>query len=442
MRKKKRLKGLLIVIVIIAALIGVGALGNYLCNLSLRKYIRSFAPVTYREDRLVPSMEGEYVSLVSDRDIEVMHITDIHIGGGFWSYKNDKKTIYELITMLQNEVPDFVVLGGDNTYAVPGIGYNGGFTFNNKMPARTLLEVFEHEGVYMTTVFGNHDTEPFDCASRKELSQLYMDEKYKYCVYKSNFTDLDADTIPSESNQCIIVRNKDGKINHLLILIDTNSYVDDRFMSSVLWKYDVVHDAQVMWAKGVIEELSKSEGLPQGEYLKSIVIGHIPIGEYRTAHDELFDITKSEDGKIVSFTRKPDTDTTKLIQGEWGEAGICIGGYKSTEIAPDDKDRLFEVLHDEMGSMEMMLCGHDHMNTAVVEYKGAILAYGMSMDNEAYGTQIKRFGKQRGANILSFAKDGSFRLTQANAYTDLGVDPNKFVNVDLEGELYPNDARK
>ena len=64
--------------------------------------------------------------------------------------------------MLQKEKPDLVILDGDNTFAVPGPVYNGGVTLNNYMAARDVIQIFNHEGVDFSTVFGNHDTEVFD----------------------------------------------------------------------------------------------------------------------------------------------------------------------------------------------------------------------------------------------------------------------------------------
>ncbi|MBP5157080.1 MAG: metallophosphoesterase, partial [Treponema sp.] len=87
--------------------------------------IKTFAPVEYSGDRIVPVEENGYITITTDNDLRIMHITDVQLGGGFWTYKNDKKTIYEVITMLQKEKPDIVICGGDNTYCLIPPGYNG-----------------------------------------------------------------------------------------------------------------------------------------------------------------------------------------------------------------------------------------------------------------------------------------------------------------------------
>ncbi|MBP5453100.1 MAG: metallophosphoesterase, partial [Lachnospiraceae bacterium] len=209
---KKGLKVLLIILGVFAFLYLAGCIANIICNANLRKYIKSFEPVSYSSDRVVPVKEDDHYSITVDGDLKIMQLTDIHIGGGFWTYKNDKKTIYEVITMLQKEAPDITVLTGDNTYCLPGFGYNGGFTANNIMVAKTLITIFDHEGVYFTTVFGNHDTEALDSAGRARVGALYESDLSKYCFFESEYSDPDAKTVPSVTNQIIKLKDKAGNV--------------------------------------------------------------------------------------------------------------------------------------------------------------------------------------------------------------------------------------
>ena len=438
---KKFLKGIGIFVATIALVYLIVFVVNLIVASTLRTYIDTFDPVDYSDNRIVPVKESDHYSITSDGDIKIMHITDIHIGGGFWSYKNDKKSIYEMISMMQVEKPDLVILGGDNTYCVPGPLYNGGFTFNNGNTAKTVLHIFEHEKVYFSTVFGNHDTESMDYYSRSAVGKIYMRPEYEYCIFEQEFEDTSCPTIPSVTNQLIKLKNSDGSIRKLLILIDTNAYKSESFMDSVKWNYDIIHDEQIEWAKNEIIRLSEEEGLPKGTYLKSLLIGHIPIGEYRTAHDILIDTKLDADGNILSFERKPDQEDVYLVDGVWGEKDICIGGYKDDDKTPNEKDNLFEVLTTELGSMELMLCGHDHLNNAAVYYKGAVLAYGYSVDNEAYGKTMREYGRQRGATVLTVTSDGSFKRELKNAYLDYGVDTEKFCHVILDADKNADEVR-
>ncbi len=226
--KKARRKRWLIVLLVLVAAVGLLHLSDRICCGMLKKYIGSFDPVDYAgTDRSLPVFDeatGHY-SFSSEKGLKIMMLTDIHLGGGRWTFKTDKKAIYEIVTMLQKEKPDLVVLCGDNVFACPGPIYNGGGNLDNKIVSSVILELFEHEGVYFTTVFGNHDTEVFDLCGRQKLAELYESDRYAYCIFRQEFTDADA-KIPSVTNQIITVKNSDGDMNKLLLLMDTNAYVD------------------------------------------------------------------------------------------------------------------------------------------------------------------------------------------------------------------------
>ncbi len=434
---KKALKVLGIVFGSLAAVYLIFFVVNVLCNVFLRNYIRSFEPVDYTgEDRSVPVKEDGFYTFVTDEDLEVMYFTDIHIGGGFWTYKKDKKAIFEVMSMLQKEKPDLVILGGDNVYAVPGIGYGGGFTFNNKMVAKTVVTLFNHAGVYFSTVLGNHDTEAFDYSKRQSVGELYMSDQFEYSIFEEMFTDLDATTIPSVSNQFILVKNSAGHITKVILLIDSNDYVDTSLSASINQRYDVIHDAQVEWAAGVIKELSRKEGLPEGEYLKTLLFLHIPVGEYKVALDELIEeIPDNGAGGRRYVKREPAGENTEFVTGWWDDDKIYYGGLNNG-IEPADEDCLFEVLCDDMHSVEAMFCGHDHLNNVSVKYKGVLLAYNYSIDNSAY-KGINRAGLQRGASVITIRPDGSFEHVYKNTYLDYGIPTDKFYDVYLDRHLHP-----
>ena len=100
-KKKKKKRGLWwkipMWILIIAAFCFVSACAvNYGVSLRLRHYINSFDPVDYSDvDRVVPEIDPEtgYYTFTTDRDLKIMMLTDIHLGGGFWSREKDRKTV-------------------------------------------------------------------------------------------------------------------------------------------------------------------------------------------------------------------------------------------------------------------------------------------------------------------------------------------------------------
>ena len=403
-------------IVIVAVVLSVASLAvNYGVSLHLRHYINSFEPVDYSDtERILPEIDKEtgYYTFTTDKDLRIMMLTDIHLGGGIWSREKDRKTVYEIITMLQKEKPDLVILDGDNTFAVPGPVYNGGGTLNNYMAARDVISIFEHEGVYFTTVFGNHDTEVFSYTGRQKLGELYMKDRFEYCIFDQDYTD-DAE-LPTVSNQIILVKDTKGKVKKALLLIDSNAYVDDSIQAVLDWNYDIIRDDTVDWAANAI----KAVGSPD-----TVAFFHIPTSEFRIAYEEL------------EKNRFKDTKNTKYISGVWDEliddttnSRIWHGGItKEGPLA--DIDKFFETLGpDGLKVLEACYCGHDHVNNAWVNYKGVDLIYGYSIDNLAY-TDISYSGLQRGATIITIAADGTRKTEFKNAYTDYGVPTDKFVEV-------------
>lgn len=425
--KKRKRRGLwwkipMWIIIVCVVLAGAAAAVNYGVSLHLRHYINSFDPVEYNEaDRLVPEIDPEtgYYTFTTDRDLKIMMLTDIHLGGGFWSRAKDRKTVYEVITMLQKEKPDLVILDGDNTFAVPGPVYNGGGTLNNYMAARDVIQIFNHEGVYFSTVFGNHDTEVFDYTGRQKLGELYMNDKFEYCIFDQNYTD--GGDLPTVTNQIIQVKNTKGELTKALLLIDSNAYVDNSIQAVLDWNYDIIRDETVDWADEAIRGL----GMPE-----TVAFFHIPTSEFRIAYEDL------------EANGWKDTEDTKYVSGVWDElvddtthSRIWHGGI--TKEGPlEDIDKFFETLGpDGIDVLEACYCGHDHVNNAVVNYKGVDLCYGYSVDNLAY-TDINYSGAQRGATIITISPNGKRRTEYKNAYKDYGIPTDEFVEVYTNHLLY------
>ena len=418
----KILLGILILILAVAI---IHTACTIVANIMLRSYIKSFDPVAY-ENQLVPTVgEDNFYVITSDKDIKVMQLNDLHIGGGLATLKKDKKTVYEVMTMVQKEKPDLVVLNGDSIFAVPDVMFRGGGTLNNKMVSKHVTRIFETLQCYYTITFGNHDTEAFDYTNREDLGKLYMDDKYKYCIFNSDFDGYGV------TNQCILLKNDKGELTKALFIIDSNDYIDDSIASSINWRYDTIHDEQITWVKDTVASLQKK----YGDEFKAIFFFHIPIGEFETAYRQL----AANDFK--------DTGTTKYLGGIWDEkvdskmgGRIWYGGCCQTDVDPRDVDNFFEELGPGgIDIMDACFFGHDHVNNAVVEYSGVVLGYGYSLDNTAYA-DIASYGLQRGAMVITVKPDGSWTQVHKNAYTDYGCDTDAFIHVSLDNQLYPDYA--
>ena len=208
---KKALKITGIVLAALALVFGMLAVVNQIGEKQMNKYIDTFSAVEV-EDALVPVFEnGEYY-FTADREFKVMQLTDVHLGGGFLSRKEDEMTINAIAAMVEAEKPDLIIVTGDVSFAVP---YISG-TINNAIAHRMFQRLMERLGVSWTIVFGNHDSEAYDYYNRAAVSKMYDDEALEHCLF------IPDGDLSGEGNHVINVKNSLGMIIESFYMIDTH----------------------------------------------------------------------------------------------------------------------------------------------------------------------------------------------------------------------------
>ena len=394
----KGLKVILGILVCVAIVWSGFAVANAIHEGGLNEYIDSFEKVKI-ENQLLPAVgeDGNYY-FTTDGDFKVLHLTDIHIGGGIFSAETDKKAINAVAAMITAEKPDMVVVTGDISFAVPWGG-----TINNGYAHRYFIRLMENLGVYWTVTFGNHDSEGYDYYSRSAVARMYEDEALEYCLFSSGPED-----IFGECNHVINVRNSAGLVTKSLIMMDTNAY-EWWDPIGILWDYDNIHEDQIEWYKATIKGLNeynksvldtleeKPENIENYTTVQSIFFAHIPLMEVRDAYNEY-----AEAGE-------KDTDNVKYIGGKIGESAPYV-------YASEKPEEMFETILD-LGSTKAMFYGHDHLNNIVLNYKGVILSYGYSIDYFAY-SDIDLVGSQRGCAVINCHSDTTFDIIHENYYQD------------------------
>jgi predicted MPP superfamily phosphohydrolase len=176
-----------------------------------------------------------------------MHLTDIHIGGGFLSKTVDEKALNAVATMITKEKPDLVVATGDIAFPVP---YMAG-TFNNYSGAKAFGNLMESLGVYWTVTFGNHDAECYSYFDREAVAKFYSDEEFKHCLFQAGPEDVDG-----YGNHIIEVKNSKGIITQAMVLIDSQAYVENTLIDSIKGTYDNIHANQVKWYEAEIKRMN------------------------------------------------------------------------------------------------------------------------------------------------------------------------------------------
>ena len=396
---KKFLLVLLCIVLAFAVIFGGFALANKLHEKTMNEYIDSFGKVEF-ENQLAPDKDenGRYY-FTTDEDFKVLHLTDIHIGGGVLSAETDKKVINAVAAMITAEKPDLVIVTGDISFAVPWAG-----TINNSYAHNYFCRLMENLGVYWTVTLGNHDSESYDYYQRSWVADRYASENLEYCLFERGPED-----VAGEGNHVINVKGTTGLITQSFIMMDTHSYTDEDPLG-IMWLYDNIDETQIDWYKGVIAEnqaqnrailASMNErDLPENADLenpKSMLFMHIPLMEVRNAYLEYLGAGEN------------DTDDSKYIEGKVGETDPYV-------YCSEEEEQMFETIL-ELGSTKAMFYGHDHLNNLVVEYKGVVLSYGYSMDYFAY-SGIDKIGSQRGCTVIICSPDTSFEIIHENYYQD------------------------
>ena len=401
---KKILKVLLKVIAVILCLILVfacfSAIANKGYNKKMIEYASSFEQVEI-ENQLVPEKDNDGIwTFTTDRELKIMHLTDIHLGGGWIPKKNDTLALNAVAQMIKVEKPDLVIATGDIAYPVP---YQSG-AFNNLPPHQTFATLMESLGVYWTVTFGNHDSEFYSTYTREEISEFYANPDFKYCLYQEGSED-----IYGSGNSVINVKNSQGIITQSIFTIDSNAYTGESLIETIAWEYDNIHEDQIQWYKSTVEKNNeynknliatldnKDELNEKFEKLNTLLFFHIPIAEYGDAWFEYVN------------NGYQDTENAKLIYGTAGESGDVV-------FSSAIPDTLFETM-SELGGKHGTFCGHDHVNNFSIDYKGIRLTYGMSIDYLAY-LRISSLGSQRGCTMITVKPDGTFDCTAENYYQD------------------------
>lgn len=397
-KMKKALKVILIIIAVLAVIFIGFSVANKLHEGAMNDYIDSFAKVEY-DNQLTPQYDEDGVAyFVTDGDFKIMHITDVHIGGGVLSAELDKKAINAVAAMITAEKPDLVVASGDISFAVPWSG-----TINNAYAHEYFKRLMDNLGVYWTVTFGNHDSEAYDFYGREAVAQMYEDESLKYCLFDSN-----DGGIYGEGNHVVNVRNTSGLITKTVIMMDTNAYTDEDPLG-INWIYDNIHEDQIEWYRDVITKYSKYNSdllatLPDSEKpqniadfttVQSMLFVHIPIMEVREA--------------VNLYLDEDEINKPEYLGGKIGESDPYV-------YCSEIEEQMFETML-ELGSTKAMFYGHDHLNNIVLKYKGITLSYGYSIDYFAYAG-IDKIGSQRGCTVINCAPDTSFEITHESYYQD------------------------
>ncbi len=386
-QKKARRRGKLIVtawillaiVLVVGILAAVGAIGY---NGNMKKISNTVAVGSTLQTPEYDAQNHTYtITLEGDRELKILQLTDVHIGGGFLSISKDGWAIDAVTTLVERTKPDLVIVTGDIAYPVP---FQAG-SFNNKREAEMFGELMNNLGVYWAITFGNHDTESYSFYNREAIAEMYYQNslacggKWSKLLFSPG-----PEEVYGGCNYVINVKNDTEYVQSLFIM-DSNAYLgNDPF--GIMWNYDYIHDDQVSWYEGQVDRIATLNG---GNVVKSLMFFHIPLEQYEIAWNEF---------KANGHKNTADVTYHYGFAGEGDEIISCS----------EEKSLLFDAVL-RLGSTQGIFCGHDHLNNWSIDYKGVRLTYGMSIDYLAYIGIYKQY-EQRGGTVITVSPDGSFDI--------------------------------
>lgn len=303
------------------------------------------------------------MNIPKDRDFRILHLTDLHLGFGLLSKRMDRLAMEAVRKIIERSKPHLIVLTGDSIFPfLPRAG-----TLNNRKQAQKLTEFLDGFETPYTLVFGNHDCELFSACGKEELAELF--KQGRYCIFTEGRKDL-----TGVGNFLIELADGSGEVLLPLVMLDSNMYGEGGWFFS---GFDRIHDDQVDWCTQRLGALKR-----ENPDIKAMAFFHMPLREFKDAYEKM----KLGDRSVV------------YRHGSIAEKGEYFGisRFKSAFF-----DRAVE-----NGVIKWIFCGHDHMNTLSLVYKGIQMTYGMSVDYLGY-QNIKNSNIQRGGTLITRSADGN-----------------------------------
>ncbi len=319
-----------------------------------------------------------------DGDFKVMVLADLHAKATGLS----KEQQDYVKTMVDREQPDLVILTGDNVRSLAAAPIVDAAHMRRVLD--TAVGYLEEKGIYWMHVYGNHDDEdnPLD----KEAQQAVY-EGYEYCLSK------DVQELSGVGNYVVPLYGSDESEDEIKFAfwgLDSGTYMTEEdkkalfpdgqsvYGDSKSINYDYIHYDQIKWYEKTSEQLEAYAG---GK-VPGLMAFHIPIQEYYTA-----------------WLNREGT--------EWD------GAKNEVVAASAYNSGLFEVIRNR-GDVKAIVCGHDHMNTFMVNYAGIKLCYSPTISTNSYYDE-----KEMGCRVFTLSEEDPASVDTYMSYLNERPDYNK-----------------
>ena len=296
-----------------------------------------------------------------NQPIKVLQLTDIHLTLSYFTLARDKKSVDDIVTMVNNVKPDVIVITGD--FLMPFL-----WSFDTKKASRAIGELFNRLQIPFAITYGNHDAEPVSNQTKSQLSDYF--ESLEYSLFQRG-----PQHISGQGNYIVKLLSATGELSSALLMMDSHGYVEIK-------SYDNIKQNQIDWYTTEVAKLKNNAN----QIVPTHLYFHIPLYEYR----EALSLYEQQDEQVEYFF------------GQFGDKRVASSNKKSG---------LFEAIL-ALGSTKTISVGHDHTHNFSFLYQGVRLTYGMSMDYTVY-PGISKSTAQRGGTLTQISTlDSSFQIYQ------------------------------
>ena len=274
----------------------------------------------------------------SDGKFKVLQLTDTHV---IFGDPRSERAYENVGKMLDIERPDLVIHTGDVIFGAPA-----------EEGARKVLGLISDRKIPFAVALGNHD------------SQFGLDRKSIYDVIRTIPYNINtpADKGISKASNDVITLSGESGVDRVLYLFDSGDMMGIEDAG-----YDNVHIDQIEWYDAHSREFKAANG---GKPVNSLAFFHIPPAEFDYC-------LRLSDDKGWNFI---------------GHMGEQIGCSRLNS-------GLFQAMKMN-GDVQAIVCGHEHNNDFVMQYKGIMLIYGRFSGCDTVYNDLK----PNGARVFEFSR--------------------------------------
>lgn len=289
-----------------------------------------------------------------DRDFVILNITDPQLDDAQLDHNHlDRVYLFNTIRQLVSRVkPQLITISGDFCY---------GDCPRFLDVLRCFGDFIESFQIPWAIVWGNHDNQG---GPEIICRAVEMYQQYPHFLYESG------DPAMGNGNYVIEIQ-ENGRTIEGLIMMDTHNR-----MSYTNEKGETVNDAwakllptQLQWYEQQVKEL-QTKGCNE-----TILVTHIPIFAYREA---------------IAAALRPDVDPKSVPPQDSSNPDLWNEGYKDSygvhyeqvSSYPTDEGAMNRIL--QLHSTKVVICGHDHVDNWVINYKGVQLTYSLKTGRGCY----------------------------------------------------------